>query len=89
MVGEVTLGESNFADESVSIALVSGTVTVQNNARLSLNVEDISGMVQIIDNIIFSGSVNKNTGGVEFLGNGFDFLSCTPQVCRNHDLCTT
>lgn len=53
VVGEVTLGESNFADESVSIALVSGTVTVQNNTRLSLNVEEISGMVQIIDNIIF------------------------------------
>lgn len=24
--------------------------------------------------------MNKNTGGVEFLGNGFDFLSCTDNI---------
>ena len=48
--------------EVVSILLITGDLTVQNNTQLNLLVQEVSGMVQIIDNVIVVGSVNKNIG---------------------------
>ena len=78
--GDVTVEESRFALEDVSILLVSGAVIVENNTDLSLSVQEVGGMVQIIGNVVTNGNVNKNTGGVEFLDNVFQFLSCTDNV---------
>ena len=48
--------------EVVSILLITGDLTAQNNTQLNLLVQEVSGMVQIIDNVIVVGSVNKNIG---------------------------
>ena len=48
--------------EVVSILLITGDLTVQNNTQLNLLVQEVSGMIQIIDNVIVVGSVNKNIG---------------------------
>ena len=78
--GDVTLKDNNFGLEDISILLVSGAVTVENNTDLSLSVQEVGGMVQIIGNDIANGNVNKNTGGVLFLDNVFITLSCTDNV---------
>ena len=78
--GTVTLRDSRFAFEDISILLVSGAVTIQNNNDLSLSVLEVGGMVQIIGNVVENASVNKNTGGVLFLNNVFITLSCTDNV---------
>ena len=78
--GDVTLKDNNFGLEDISILLVSGAVTVENNNDLSLSVQEVGGMVQIIGNVVTNGNVNKNTGGVEFLNNVFITLSCTDNV---------
>lgn len=75
--GAATLSDSNLNFEDVSISLVSGTVTVENNINLQLTVMEVSGMVEITGNVVGNGNVNKNTGGVQFLGNTFQVLSCT------------
>lgn len=74
--GGVTLADSSFTLEDVSILLVTGSVTVRDNTRLSLAVTEVGGMVEIIDNIIVDGSVSKNTGGVTINNNVFETLSC-------------
>ena len=77
VTGTVTVKDSDFNLEGISVVLVSGAVTVQNNIDLSLTVEQIGGLVEIVNNLVTSGSVNKNTGGVTFINNSFETLSCT------------
>ena len=64
----------------ISILLITGDLTIQNNTQLNLLVQEVSGMVQIIDNVIVVGSVNKNIGGVKLCGNVVMSLSCTDNV---------
>jgi hypothetical protein len=78
--GNVVLKDSNFMLEDVSILLVTGDLTVENNTQLNLLVQEISGIVQIINNVIMVGSVNKNIGGVKLCGNVVMSLSCTDNV---------
>ena len=77
VTGTVTVKDSDFNLEDISVVLVSGAVTVQNNINLSLTVEQIGGLVEIVNNVVTSGNVNKNTGGVTFFNNVFETLSCT------------
>ena len=78
--GDVTVKDNNFALEDISILLVSGALTIQNNNDLSLSVQEVGGMVEIIGNVVTNGNVNKNTGGVLFLNNVFITLSCTDNI---------
>ena len=78
--GDVDLRDSSFTSEDISIILVTGAVTAENNTDLNLTVEETGGMVRIIGNVIDSGNVNKNTGGVEISGNNIIFLSCTDNI---------
>ena len=75
--GMVTLIDSNFNLEDISITLVTQDVTVQNNTNLTLTVEVVDGAVLITQNTITDANVNKNTGGVEISNNNIITLSCS------------
>ena len=78
--GDVTLKDSNFNLEDVTIVLISNNLLVQNNTDLNLTVEQVSGSVDIVNNVLTVSSVNKNTGGVTITGNTIETLSCADNV---------
>ena len=78
--GRVTLQDSKFDLEDISVVAVTGNVTILRNSDLSLTVENNSGEVTVTDNTVTNGNINKNTGGVVIINNTFILLSCTDNV---------
>ena len=78
--GNVVLKDTDFTLTLLSVLLVGGSLSIQNNIQLNILVQETSGMVQIINNQIDIGNVDKNMGGVKLCRNVFESLSCVDNM---------
>lgn len=71
----VSITGSGFSNESVSLKLNDGPITISGNREVFISLEE-NNSVQIENNSITGASLTKNTGGVSIIGNTFETLSC-------------